>query len=86
MASPTTPASLAGAYTVFVNSGARIAPTLLMRPPDARVTRTQVFSPAVTQQVLSYMRSVVTDGTGRAAECSGVGDGGKNRNGGEVGR
>jgi cell division protein FtsI (penicillin-binding protein 3) len=67
-----TPAALAGAYTVFVNNGARVAPTLLMRSPDARVTRTQVFSPAVTQQVLSYMRSVVTDGTGRAADVPGL--------------
>ncbi len=67
-----TPASLAGAYTVFANNGARVAPTLLMRAPDARPTRTQVFSPAVTQQVLSYMRSVVTDGTGRAADVPGL--------------
>ena len=59
-----TPASLAGAYTIFANNGARVAPTLLLRPADAQVVRTPVFSPAVTQQVLSYMRSVVTDGLG----------------------
>jgi cell division protein FtsI (penicillin-binding protein 3) len=73
----TTPASLAGAYTIFTNSGARVAPTLLMRTPDARTTRTPVFSPAVTQQVLSYMRSVVTDGTGRAANVPGLAVAGK---------
>jgi len=72
-----TPASLAGAYTVFANNGARVAPTLLMRTPDARATRTPVFSPAVTQQVLSYMRSVVTDGTGRAADVPGIAMAGK---------
>ncbi len=40
-----TPASLAGAYTVFVNNGARVAPTLLMRSPDAPVdAHTGVFA------------------------------------------
>jgi cell division protein FtsI (penicillin-binding protein 3) len=73
----TTPASLAGAYTVFVNNGARVAPTLLMRSQDSRVARAPVFSPAVTQQVLSYMRSVVTDGTGRAANVPGLAVAGK---------
>lgn len=67
-----TPASLAGAYTIFANNGTRVAPTLLLRAPDAQVTRTPVFSPAVTQQVISYMRSVVTDGTGRAADVPGL--------------
>ena len=67
-----TPASLAGAYTIFANNGARVTPTLLVGPPDAHVTRTPVFSPTVTQQVLSYMRSVVTDGTGRAADVPGL--------------
>jgi cell division protein FtsI (penicillin-binding protein 3) len=67
-----TPASLAGAYTVFANNGVRVAPTLLVRAPDSQIARTQVFSPAVTQQVLSYMRSVVTDGTGRAANVPGL--------------
>ena len=67
-----TPASLIGAYTIFANNGARVAPTLLRAAPDAQVTRTPVFSPAVTQQVLSYMRSVVTDGTGRAADVPGL--------------
>jgi cell division protein FtsI (penicillin-binding protein 3) len=72
-----TPASLIGAYTVFANNGARVAPTLLLRPGDAPVARTPVFSPAVTQQVLSYMRSVVTDGTGRAADVPGLAVAGK---------
>ena len=67
-----TPASLAGAYTIFANNGARVSPTLLMRAPDASITRTPVFSPAVTSQVLNYMRSVVTDGTGRAADVPGL--------------
>lgn len=67
-----TPAALAGAYTVFVNNGARVAPTLLVRGQGEQPTRTQVFSPAVTRQVLAYMRAVVTEGTGRAANVPGL--------------
>jgi cell division protein FtsI (penicillin-binding protein 3) len=67
-----TQAALAGAYTVFVNSGARIGPTLLARASGERIARTQVFSAAVTRQLLAYMRAVVTDGTGRAADVPGL--------------
>lgn len=67
-----TQASLASAYTVFVNDGARVGPTMLARAPDAAVERTQVFRPEITRQVLSYLRSVVTDGTGRAADVPGL--------------
>ena len=67
-----TPATLAGAYTIFANNGARVQPTLLARGPDATVERTPVFSPEVTRQLVTYMRSVVTDGTGRAADVPGL--------------
>lgn len=67
-----TQAALAGAYTVFVNNGARIAPTLLPRNAGDRIARTQVFTPGVTRQVLMYMRGVVTEGTGRAADVPGL--------------
>lgn len=72
-----TPAALAGAYTVFANQGARAEPTLLARPPDAQIERVPVFSPEVTRQLLVYMRSVVTDGTGRAADVPGLSLAGK---------
>lgn len=67
-----TPAALAGAYTVFANDGARVAPTLRVRAPDAAIERTPVFSPEVTRQLLVYMRQVVTSGTGRAADVPGL--------------
>lgn len=67
-----TPAALAGAYTVFANDGARVAPTLRARAPDAAIERTPVFSPEVTRQLLVYMRQVVTNGTGRAADVPGL--------------
>jgi cell division protein FtsI (penicillin-binding protein 3) len=67
-----TQASLAGAYTVFANQGARVDITLMARAPDAPVARTPVFSPEVTRQLLVYLRAVVTDGTGRAADVPGL--------------
>lgn len=72
-----TPASLAGAYTVFANNGARVAPTLILRAPDAQIERLAVFSPEVTRQTLVYMRAVVTQGTGRAADVPGLDVAGK---------
>lgn len=71
-----TPASLAAAYTVFVNDGARVAPTLQLRAASA-VERTPVFSPQTARQVLSYMRAVVTQGTARAADVPGLAVAGK---------
>jgi cell division protein FtsI (penicillin-binding protein 3) len=73
----TTQAALAGAYTVFTNNGARVEPTMLALAPDAEVARTQIFTPAVTRQVTAYLRAVVTDGTGRAAEVPGLAVAGK---------
>lgn len=68
----TTQATLAGAYTVFANGGARVAPTMLALAPDAELERTQIFTPEVTRRVLNYLRAAVTDGTGRAANVPGL--------------
>jgi cell division protein FtsI (penicillin-binding protein 3) len=65
-----TPAALAGAYSVFANEGRLVTPTLT--PRAGEVERARVFSPEVTRQVLAYLRAVVTDGTGRAADVPGL--------------
>jgi cell division protein FtsI (penicillin-binding protein 3) len=67
-----TPAALAGAYTLFANEGARVAPTLLAREGRANIARTQVFSPETTRLVMSYLRATVVGGTGRAADVPGL--------------
>jgi cell division protein FtsI (penicillin-binding protein 3) len=72
-----TPAALAGAYTVFANQGARVAPTLVARTPDTEIERRQVFTPTVTRQLVAYMRAAVADGTGRAADVPGLAVAGK---------
>lgn len=71
-----TQSTLAGAYTVFTNNGARVMPTLLIRDP-ADVERTQIFTPEVTRQLIGYMRATVTGGTGRAADVPGLAVAGK---------
>lgn len=68
----TTLASLASAYTVFANQGARVDLTLLARAPDAEIARTPVFSPEVARQLMVYLRAAVTDGTGRATDVPGL--------------
>ncbi len=71
------PVALAGAYTVFVNGGARVEPTLIPRAPEEEIARTPVFSPQVARQMIAYLRAVVTDGTGAAADVPGLGVAGK---------
>jgi cell division protein FtsI (penicillin-binding protein 3) len=71
-----TQSTLAGAYTVFTNNGARVTPTLLIRDP-ANIERTEIFTPDVTRQLVAYMRATVTSGTGRAAEVPGLAVAGK---------
>jgi cell division protein FtsI (penicillin-binding protein 3) len=74
----TTPATLAGAYTVFANDGARVTPTMLaLGRPGAEVERTQIFTGAVTRQVVAYLRAAVVEGTGRAADVRGLAVAGK---------
>jgi cell division protein FtsI (penicillin-binding protein 3) len=73
----TTQATLAGAYTVFANNGARVTPTMLALEHEAEIERRQIFTPEVTRQVMVYLRAVVTEGTGRAADVRGLAVAGK---------
>ncbi|MGE3301883.1 MAG: peptidoglycan D,D-transpeptidase FtsI family protein [Hyphomonadaceae bacterium] len=69
--------SLAAAYTVFANDGARVAPTLLARQSGDPVARTPVFTPASAHAVVQLMRGVVETGTGKRAEVAGLDIAGK---------
>lgn len=71
------PAALAGAYTVFVNDGARVTPTLLARDGESAIERSVVFSPETARQMLLYLRAAVAQGTGRAADVPGLAVAGK---------
>ncbi len=70
-------AALAGAYTVFANEGARVAPTLLARERGDAIARTVVFTPETTRAVLAMMRQAVRQGTGLKAEIPGLDIAGK---------
>lgn len=69
--------SLAGAYTVFTNKGARATPTLLRRLEGDKVRLTPVFSALATQETLQLMRDVVVEGTARRADLRGLDIAGK---------
>jgi cell division protein FtsI (penicillin-binding protein 3) len=64
--------ALAGAYTVFTNDGARIAPTLLARRRGEVPEAVRVFSPQTARTLVRLMRATVTEGTGRAADVPGL--------------
>jgi cell division protein FtsI (penicillin-binding protein 3) len=57
---------------VFANNGARVAPTMLALAEGAEMERTEIFTSDVSRQLVSYMRAVVTRGTGRAADVPGL--------------
>lgn len=69
--------SLAGAYTVFTNNGARTTPTLLRRRDGDKVRQTPVFTALSTQETLQLMRDVVIEGTARRADLRGLDIAGK---------
>lgn len=68
---------LAGAYTVFVNEGARVAPTLRRHAAGDPVRATPVFSPLAAAETLQLMRDVVIEGTARRADLQGLDIAGK---------
>jgi cell division protein FtsI (penicillin-binding protein 3) len=68
---------LAAAYTVFVNDGARVGPTLRRHEEGDPVRTTQVFAPLATRETVHLMRDVVVEGTARQADLRGLDIAGK---------
>ena len=74
------PLEMANAYLTFANRGERVEPTLIDSVTDAAGTRlrtptaarTRVLSEKVADQIVSVLRLVVSDGTGRAARLGSV--------------
>lgn len=69
--------ALASAYTVFVNAGERVHPTLNLVKEGDPIVRSRVFSPQSAQAVLAMMRRAVEDGTGARAAAPGLDIAGK---------
>ncbi len=69
--------SLAGAYTVFVNQGARVAPTMLRHADGDPIRTTPVFSEIAARETLQLMRDVVIEGTAMRADLGGLDIAGK---------
>ncbi len=67
------PVHAAGAIAAAAGNGEFIAPTLLLRDPDAVIERVRIFSPDTTKKVRSMMRLVVShkDGTANYADAPG---------------
>jgi cell division protein FtsI (penicillin-binding protein 3) len=70
-------ASLASAYTVFVNQGERVSLTLLAMQPGDPSVRVRVFSPATSTAVMGMLAQAVADGTGARAAAPGLDIAGK---------
>ncbi len=69
-------ASLAEAYTVFGNEGARVPLTLVARPAG-EAPRAKVFTKESTRAVLAMMREAVVSGTAKRADVPGLDIAGK---------
>ncbi len=84
-----TPGELAGAYTVFAADGAFHAPYLVRAVRDENTTLSETvprkaavrFSPRSTFLARDMMRSVMAEGTGKAASKYGVGQGAAGKTG-----
>ena len=60
--------ALSGAYTVFVNKGARVTPTMQARSAGDEIAKTQVFTPQSTAALLAMMRQTITIGTAQRTD------------------
>lgn len=69
--------ALASAYTVFVNDGERVSPTLAVVRDGDPTARQRVYSAQTAQTVLGMLRRAVEDGTGARAAAPGLDIAGK---------
>lgn len=69
--------AVASAYSVFINDGERVAPTLRARGAEFAPARVRVFSSEATETVRGYLRQAVLQGTGLRANVAEVALAGK---------
>lgn len=72
-----TPLQLASAYAALVNGGIWRPSTLMKIEPGKAPQGKRVFSQATSDRMRQLLRLIVTDGTGRSANASGMRVGGK---------
>ncbi|MET0546057.1 MAG: penicillin-binding transpeptidase domain-containing protein, partial [Caulobacterales bacterium] len=65
------PLALTSAYAALANGGLRIAPTIVVRPPEDPPLMVSAVSPQSARAVVGLMREVVTQGTGKKADVQG---------------
>ena len=68
---------MAGAYTVFVNDGARVSPTLRRHEAGDPVRTVRVFDAIAARETVQLMRDVVIEGTAMRADLKGLDIAGK---------
>jgi len=59
---------LAASYTIFVNEGNMVKPTLLLDEPTGEIWEEHLLSKEEAERIDEILRKVVTDGTARLAE------------------
>jgi cell division protein FtsI (penicillin-binding protein 3) len=64
--------SMAGAYTVFANEGARVQPSFVFKTESDKPSLTPVFTAETTKELQAMMRRVVVEGTGQRADVPGL--------------
>tara|TARA_B110000003_G_scaffold263810_1_gene287967 strand:- start:346 stop:1905 length:1560 start_codon:yes stop_codon:yes gene_type:complete len=75
----TTPLQLAKGYSIIVNGGFDIKPTLIKKEPNTDLTKKRILSEGVSKKINNILRKIVTDkeGTAELANVYGYEVGGK---------
>lgn len=72
-----TPLAMAAAYGAISNGGIYIKPTFIKKPDGAQASGTQIISPETSKILMSLLRDVVKNGTGKNADAPYYDVGGK---------